>query len=263
MGHLKKEICAAFCSDIRVSEFDGGYAIGTPYYSKFGDRIGIYALEKESNIFRLVDNALTISFLEAEGATLDSQTRRKALDDLLKECDAEYDDETGELFVDGVKREVLPQTILTFAAVLLRINDLTWMSQEKARSTFRDDVRARLRKAFEGTASIREDEPVSDALKDILPDMVIAVENRDPVAIFIATDDLKVTQAMLLRLIADYESRTSVLVVAILQRDGLISRGVRQQADNRLDAIPRFEGEPDVAIQRVWKQVTGRPMVIH
>ncbi len=260
---LKEEICNAFCSDIVLSEFDGGYAIGTPYSNRAGDKIGIYALEKEPNIFRLVDNALTIAFLEADGMTLDNPSRRKALDGLLQEYGAEYDEETGEIFIDGIKWIELARYVLSFSALLLRINDLAWLSQEKVRNTFKDDARVRIRNALEDVASIREDEPVSEALREVTPDMVITAKGRDPVAVFIATDDLRVWQAMHLRLIADYEAKTPVLVVAMLERDGVITSRVRAQADNRLDAIPKFEVEPEAAVQRVARQVLGHPVVMH
>ena len=170
----------------------------------------------------------------------------------------------GEIYIDGVKRTELARKVLDFSALLLRINDLAWLSQERVKGTFKEDVRSLLRKEFEGKAVIKEDEPVLENLKDVTPDMVIKAEGRDPVAIFIAADDLKVWQAMHLRLIADYEQHVNLLVVAMLERDGVITSRVRQQADNRLDAIPRFENEPNAAIQRSrLKQVLGRQSVLH
>ncbi len=264
MDDLKTAICDAFCSRIAVSEFEGGYAIGTPYKNRSGDNIGIYAVESDGNTYRLIDNALTIAFLEAEGATLDNPSRRRALDDLLKEYGgADFDDEMGEIHLDYVKKDELARRILEFSALLLRINDLAWLSQEKVRGTFREDVRALLRKEFDGKAVIREDEPVSESLREVIPDMVIGAGERDPVALFIASDDSKIWQAMNLRLIADYEHNASLQVVAMLEREGAISRHVRQQADNRLDAIPRFEGEPNAAIKKVVMQVLGRQAVLH
>ena len=66
MDKLKEDICEAFCSTIQISEFEGGYAIGTPYANRAGDNIGIYAVFGAGDSFRLIDNALTVSFLEAE-----------------------------------------------------------------------------------------------------------------------------------------------------------------------------------------------------
>jgi hypothetical protein len=255
---LKQEICRVFCSDIAVSEFDGGYAIGTPYSNRVGDNVGIYAIAKDTGVFRLVDNALTMSVLESEGVILESQTRRKAFSDLLTEYGAEYDEESGELFVDGVNLKLLARSILSFSALLLRVNDLVWLSQEKTKSTFKEDVRSRIRSVFAKMVaiSITEDEPVSDDLKEVVPDMVITAPGREPVAVFIATEDVRVWQAMHLRLIADL-GETPMFVAAMLQRDNLITTRVRQLADNRLDAIPRYEAEPDVAIRRITRHVLG------
>jgi hypothetical protein len=188
----------------------------------------------------------------------------RTFSDLLNEYGAEYDDETGELFIDSVSENSLAKAVLSFSAMLLRINDLSWLSQEKTKSTFKEDVRAKLRSALENVKiiSIREDEPVSEALQEVVPDMVVAANGRDPVAVFFATEDIRVWQAMHLRLTADL-GEIPILVAAILQRDNLITGRVRQLADNRLDAIPRYEAEPDAAIRRIMPQILGWQPVVH
>jgi hypothetical protein len=42
-----------------------------------------------------------------------------------------------------------------------------------------------------------------------------------------------------------------------------ITSKVRVQADNRLDAIPRYENDPQGAVQRVVTEVFGRQTTIH
>ncbi len=256
---LKEKICRAFCENVQVTAFEGGLAIGTPYQNfATGDRIGIYALGPKAGVYRLVDNALTVAFAEAEGVSMDVNSRREALSQILEQHGASYDEEMGEVFVDGVPEADLPKAILEFSALLLRLNDLILLTVERVKNAFEDDVRIALRDEMD-KRHIRyvEGQPVSAELGDIAPDMVFYPENRDPVALFIATNESKLWQAMLLRIIADSEKHVPLSVVAVLETDTSVSQKVRLQADNRLDAVPRYRGGPNDTIQRITRVVVG------
>ncbi len=256
---LKEQICRAFCENVHVTAFKGGLAIGTPYKNFVtGDPIGIYALGPRDGVYRLVDNALTIAFLEAEGVSLETASRREALSQILEQHGAAYDEEMSEVFLEGVTEEALPTRVLEFSALLLRLNDLVHLTVERVKNTFEDDLRSALRAEME-KRHIRyvEGQPVSDQLNEISPDMVFYPEARDAVALFIATSDSKLWQAMLLRVIADSEKHVPLSVVAVLETDTSVSQKVRIQADNRLDAIPRYKSGPNDTIQRIARVVVG------
>ncbi|MES0134762.1 DUF1828 domain-containing protein [Mesorhizobium sp. M0016] len=256
---LKEQICRAFCENVQITAFSGGVAICTPYKNFIsGDLIGIYALGPKSGLYRLVDNALTIAFLEAEGATMDAASRREALSQILVQHGAAYDEEMGEIFIDGITEADLPKAVLEFSALLLRLNDLILLTVERVKNAFEDDVRAAIRDEMD-KRHVRyvEGQPVSPDLTDVTPDMVFYPEDRDPVALFIATNDSKLWQAMLLRVIADSERHLPLSVVAVLETETSVSQKVRLQADNRLDAAPRYKSGPIDTIQRIARVVVG------
>jgi hypothetical protein len=256
---LKEKICRAFCQNVQVTAFKGGLAISTPYQNFLsGDPIGIYALGPKAGTYRLVDNALTIALLEAEGASLDAATRRDALAQILAQHSAAYDEEMGEIFKDGVSEEELPSAILEFSALLLRLNDLILLTVDRVKNAFEEDVRAAVRAEMD-KRQIRytEGQPVSDELTGFTPDMVFYPVGRDPVALFIATNDAKLWQAMLLRIVADSEKHVPLSVIAVLETDTSVSQKVRLQADNRLDAVPRYRGGPDDTIHRITRVIIG------
>lgn len=256
---LKEQICEAFCENVQVTAFSGGLAISTPYQNFVsGDPIGIYALGPKAGAYRLVDNALTIALLETEGATMDAASRRDALAQILEQHGAGYDEEMGEIFKDGVSEADLPKAILEFSALLLRLNDLILLTVDRVRNAFEDDVRAAVRAEMD-KRHIRyaEGQPVSEDLSGFTPDMVFYPHNRDPVALFIATNDAKLWQAMLLRIVADSEKHVPLSVIAVLETDTSVTQKVRLQADNRLDAVPRFRSSPSDTIQRIARVVVG------
>ncbi len=255
---LKERICKAFCEGVQVSTFKGGIAISTSYLNAAGDRIGIYALGPKAGMYKLVDNALTLAFLESEGVTMDTASRREALSGILSQHDASYDEEMGEIFVDGVTEAGLPKAILDFSALLLRLNDMLLLTVERVKNAFEDDVKEALRvEMTKREIRLVEGQPVSSDLQDITPDMVFFPDGRDPVALFVATNESKLWQAMHLRLIADYEKHFALSVVAVLEADSSLSQKVRVQADNRLDALPRYRNGPADTIQRILRIVVG------
>lgn len=255
---LKQQICAAFCDSVEVSSFDGGFAVSTAYLNAAGDRIGVYALGPSAGAYKLIDNALTVAFLEAEGARISAGSRRDVLNTILQQHHAAFDEEMGEIFMDGITEADLPKAVLDFSALLLRLNDMLLMTTERIRNAFEDDVKDALRLEMSRRhVTILEGEPVSSELSEITPDMVFLPLGRDPVALFVATSESKLWQAMHLRLIAEYEKKLSLFVVAVLEADNSLSQKVRVQADNRLDALPRYRNGPADTIQRVVRLVVG------
>lgn len=263
MESLKSRMCAAFCEEVEARPISNGYAIATPYQNRMGDRIGVYAIGADGGPYRVIDTALTVAYLEAEGATLDKASRRQHFFGLLNEYGAQYDQELGEVYIENVSEADLPRKIVQFSAMLLRLNDMIWTTAERTRNTFRDDIRAALKGELSDRARITEDEPVSEKLAEVTPDMVFWVQGRDPVALFIATDESKLWQAMHLQLVADHEAKESVVVVALLERQDSLSIKTVTKADNRLDAIPRYEDEPKIALQRIVKEVIGKGASLH
>lgn len=255
---MKKLICQAFCSDLSVNEMANGYAISTPYEDVYGDPLGFYAVRGQDGTFRMIDNGSTVAFLEAAGATLDSKTRLEALTKLLAEYRAEYDEERGELSVAHLRETDLPRASLNFMALLLRIRDLLFLTRENVENTFREDVINALTERLQGKATIRYQEPVAPGMADTIPDMVLEAPDHDPVAVFIATSDQRVNDAIYLRMVADHEALVPLTVIAMLEDDTSIARHLKQRADNRLDAVPRYRKDERAALDRVVREVMGR-----
>jgi len=259
---LKKEICRAFCDGVEVSFFRGGMAVSTPYYNSFGDKIGMYVLEQDNGQYRIIDNALTVAFLENQGVNLDNTSKNEAFNLLLKQYDVTYDEELGELFKDNLHEKVLPKSILDFSALLLRMDDLLFLTKERVENTFKEEVKNAILKELSGKVRIVENQPVYDTLAEVVPDMVFYPIDRVPVALFLANNESKLWQAIHLRMIANYEFNLDISVVAMLENDRTGNQNIRRKADNRLDAIPRYEGGKKDAIHRVITEVMGHQLVL-
>lgn len=136
---LKERICEAFCEGVQVATFKGGLAVSTSHLNVMGDRLGVYAMGPSDGVYRLIDNALTVAVIEADGTSITSGARGEALASVLAQHGAEYDSQMGEIFVAGVSEAELPKAILDFMALLMRVNDLMVMTKERVKNAFEDD----------------------------------------------------------------------------------------------------------------------------
>lgn len=254
----QESLCRAFCGQLRVREVPKGYAISTPLESFPGEDLAFYAIKSgDDGGYRIFEDGTLVPHLEAAGATLDNDTRHDALTKILQDHHSCLDEYRGELFRTVRSGETLEEACLDFMSLLVRTKDLLLMVQEKAESTFREDVRALIISALADKAEIKEQEPVSVELAEISPDMVLRAKGRDPVALFIATTAPKLHEAIELQFMATYEQRIPLKVIAMIKSNSSISGRVRVRADNRLDAVPQFRSEEAIAVERVAKEVLG------
>jgi Domain of unknown function DUF1828 len=195
-----KEICTALCSGLAMREVPIGYAIKTPFQTPDGDAIGIYVRREKDNPgwLRLEDDGGTIASLEEDGVSLSVETRSEALGVLLKQYDAHLDDCAAVIHTDYLPEERLPANFAKFMALLLRVQDLRMLSQERVREFFKDDVRALVEKYFSGRVEIFEDEKPNNILPDYVADFVLKAPTGETLALFAASSETKALEALLL-----------------------------------------------------------------
>lgn len=257
---MKEELCRAFCDEVSVREVPAGLAVSTAFRRGNGDAISFYVIRSRQSLglARLEDDGETIPFLEAAGVDFETQTRTRALSELLTEYGAEFDDEEAVIRTDEMSERELPRAAMRFVALLLRLMDFLLLTEEHVQSAFREDAAKRIREAVGNRARITEDEPVSPHLAEVIPDMVLRAEGRDPVAVFLAQTPQKVNDAIFLQMAALYEAAEPVSVVALLESETSATRQLRQRAANRLAAVPIYRGDEDPAVQRIVREVIGQ-----
>jgi hypothetical protein len=255
---MKEELCRAFCNDIHVRKTAHGYALSTSFKKDDGDRIGFYVVDDENGAIHLEDDGTTIQSLEEAGVDFETDTRRKALEELLCSVDGYFDGDAATLKTRVFPRENLGVRALGFVGFLLRMNDFLLLTAEKAASTFREDAAAKIREAIGGRAEIREGEPVSDALGEVDADMVIEAQGRPPVAIFFGNSTSKVQDALFLQMAALHEAHVDLSVIALLETEHSVPPALRRRASNRLAAVTEFREDEDAAVARIAREAIGR-----
>ncbi|MFQ8434068.1 hypothetical protein [Amaricoccus sp. W119] len=129
---------------------------------------------------------------------------------------------------------------------------------------FLEDVDNALNAVSIDGLTISHNTPISPSLTDVVPDYVIRKTGaQKPVALFVVSQNDKLWQAMHLKVIADYEAQIPVSVVALLQSDRTGSANLRAKADNRLDAVPKWEGDETAALGRIFRELGVPPSALH
>ena len=259
---MKDQLCKAFCDEIQVRDVPIGVAVSTGFDGFMGDPIGFYiAGPDELGRYRIQDDGMTVFNLESAGADLDIATRATAFENLLQEYDFSYNEQEHVLWSVPLKDSEVASKSLQFVALLLRLQDLLLMVQEHAASTFKEEAIRMLREKSKQRIEISENEPVSLKLAEYPADVVLQFKNRKPVALFFGTSDQKISEAIILDMVARYEAKVDCSVIAMIESEGYgTTRKVRQRAANRLAAVPYFRGDEEAAVSRVLREASGEPM---
>lgn len=195
-----EQLCRALCSGLDMRPVPIGFAIKTPFRTADGDALSIYLRREKGNPsqLRFEDDGATVAGLEEDGVSLNSETRAEAFADLLVNYDAHYDDESAVIYTDYFLEDRAPANFAKFIALMLRVQDLRMLSQERVREVFRDDVRSLLEKHFADRVEIVEDENPSEILRDYVADFVLRSPDGETLAIYAASTEIKALEALLL-----------------------------------------------------------------
>lgn len=254
---MRDELCKAFCNDISVTRVPAGLAVSTAFRRDDGDRVSFYVIDDPSGGIKLEDDGATIPLLENAGVDFDTDTRRRALDELLGGIDGYYDSEDSTIRTHNFPKEQLASKALDFVGVMIRMNDFLLLTQEKVASSFREDASAKIRSAIGDRAVVRESAYVNSRLTEAKADLVIEAPDRPPVAVFFGSGSARVNDAIFLHMAAVHEVKQEVSVIALLEDDNSISMELRRRASNRLTTVPVFKQDEEAAVARIAREALG------
>jgi len=261
---MKAELCKAFCDQIEVRTVDAGLAVGTSFPGINGDPIGFYVIGPNANgKFRIEDNGATVPILEASGADLELESRAKAFYQLLREHGAEYDEERGELKTGALASDEVPAAAVRFMALLLRMQDLLLLAQEKVASTFREEATRKIIEAVGERAEIKTRAPISEQMKDFPADVLILPKGRPPVAVYLVLQDAQMLAAMIVQTEAELKYRIPCKVVALMEDYSSVTQTTLRAAMNRLVPLS-YRDEASTALGRIYRETYDEvPKALH
>lgn len=139
---IEREFLDKVCEQIRLQE-EGNerYRVFTPFRYEDGDHLVIVLKRDINNKWMLTDNGHTYMHLsyDLDEASLYSGTRQQIITKTLSEFSV--NDIDGELRLI-IENEQFGNALYDYIQALLRVNDVTYLSRERVKSTFMEDFRS-------------------------------------------------------------------------------------------------------------------------
>lgn len=138
--YIEREFVEKVCDQIHLREEGvNKYRVFTPFRSDDGDHL-VIVLKQELDKWILTDNGHTYMHLtyDLEEKSLHTGTRQKIISNTLNTFSV--NDVGGELRL-AIKNGQFGNALYDFVQALLRINDVSYLSRERVKSTFMEDFR--------------------------------------------------------------------------------------------------------------------------
>lgn len=184
---LQSRLSSAVGSQVEVRPFAEGVArVEAPFVFADGDHLVIRLREADGR-YEWSDYGHTLMHLsyEMDVDTISSGKRGELFAQALSRSDVE--DREGELVLRADEEE-LGVSLLRFAQALIHISDLDYLTQERVRSTFVEDVKRLMRERFSERAHIDYVDPEHDRQGQYPVDCLLD-QARRPVAVFAVGND--------------------------------------------------------------------------
>jgi hypothetical protein len=253
----KENLCEAFCSRMAVREVPIGFAIRTPFFRGADDPIAIYARRSADNPqeFRLEDDGQTIAYLEASGADLDSQTRYETFVSILRDENALFSETESLIHSRPMSSMRLAEACVGFSEMLLRICDLSVLSTNRVRNTFKEDLIALVERQFGSASEIAFNAALNEGLKDYLIDIVVKSPDGRALAIYAGTSELKALEALLFSREASDRDTSKLRTMLILEqaKPAEIKERTLSRVMNSGIILASMDGE-EIAVRRKMAQ---------
>lgn len=136
---LQKQLCSAFCDDVKVAAREDSVRVSLPLVARDGDHHTVY-LSRGNGGWRISDMGSTMMRLSYENDlnSMLAGPRGDLLQQILSESGVNEDD--GELFLE-VPSDSLLRGLFSLGQSAARIEDLGLWSRSRVESTFHDDLR--------------------------------------------------------------------------------------------------------------------------
>lgn len=140
------QLCEQFCATVRLHRGnDGLVMLDTPFTFPDGDSYSLYLSETLTGGIRISDGGSTLMHLSYENDVdhYFTGTRGLLLKKVVKEEGVNYEDETGQFYIESAPQE-LSIAAFRLGQAITRVHDLNFLSRARISSTFYDDLSEQL-----------------------------------------------------------------------------------------------------------------------
>lgn len=214
--NLQHQICKSFCDGFRVKEVPKGYAITSPF-TWLGDEPLVFYANKKENKVRFEDSGASLLYLEDVAGDLTSDIRMETIRDLAKQHGVNYDDDSVIFSSQWFNQEDVGKGVISFLSFMNRLQDMQFLSREKTENLFREDLVDTINSHFKDGYVVHERRDISPNGAGYIADILISSVNGNSAAIYAATAEVKVLEALLASELIRRDNLTSITPFLIFE----------------------------------------------
>ncbi|MBE1289560.1 MAG: DUF1828 domain-containing protein [Rhodobacteraceae bacterium] len=231
--NLQKQICKSFCDGFRVREVPKGFVITSPF-TWLGDEPLVFYASKEASKIRFEDSGASFLYLEDVAGDLTTDTRMETVRQLAKLHEINFDEDTVTFSSQWFDEDQSGQGVIEFLSFMNRLQDLEFQSRERAENLFKEDLLDAIRGHFTNGYTVFEKHEISPDKGGYITDIFVAADSGRSAAVYVATAEIKVLEALLAAELIARERLVTVTPIVVYEDfiNSSISKKNRQRTMN-------------------------------
>lgn len=251
--NLQEVICRSFCDGFRVQSIPKGFSIVSPFSWLEDDPLVFYAAKKDGKL-RLEDSGASLMYLEDVAGDLSTDTRMETIRELAKQHGVTFDEETVTFSTQWFDEAEVGRGVIDFLSFMNRLQDLQFLSRERAENAFKEDLIASIQDYFGEGYSVQERQEISPDKGGYIADVLVKSDNGKAVAVYAATAEVKVLEALLAAELVKRESLNALTPILVFEDyiNSMISKKNRKRSmNNEVLKLADWSGGKDEIIEKI------------
>lgn len=251
--NLQEVICRSFCDGFRVKSIPKGFSIVSPFSWLENDPLVFYAAKKDGKL-RLEDSGASLMYLEDVAGDLSTDTRMETIRELAKQHGVTFDEEAVTFSTQWFDEIEVGRGVIDFLSFMNRLQDLQFLSRERAENAFKEDLIASIQDYFREGYSVQERQEISPDKGGYIADVLVRSDNGKAVAVYAATAEVKVLEALLAAELVKRESLNSLTPILVFEDyiNSTISKKNRKRSmNNEVLKLADWSGGKDEIIEKI------------
>lgn len=260
---LQNKICTAFCDGFRVREIPKGYSITSPFTWMESEPLTFYASEKGGKI-KFEDSGASLMYLEDIAGDLTTDTRMETVRELARQHHVNYDDDNVTFSSQWMDAAQAGRGVIDFLSFMNRLQDLQFLSREKAENLFREDLIECIKSHFTDGYVVRERHEISPDKGGYISDVFVEANNGASAAVYAATAEVKVLEALLAADLVRRENLTSITPILVFEdfiTSPISQKNRKRSMNNEVLKLADWSGGKDEIIGKIEATIrAARPL---
>lgn len=251
--NLQDAICRSFCDGFRVKPIPKGYSIISPFSWLEDEPLVFYAAKKNGKL-RLEDSGASLLYLEDHAGDLSTDTRMETIRELAKQHGVTFDEEAVTFSTQWFDESETGRGVIDFLSFMNRLQDIQFLSRERAENAFKEDLVASIQEHFGAGFSVDERQEISPDKGGYIADVLVRSDNGSSVAVYAATAEVKVLEALLAAELIKREtlaSLTPILVFEDFINSSISKKNRKRSINNTVLKLADWSDGKDEIIEKI------------